>query len=133
MIALLSRPLFPKSKLNYVNDSPYLKTFPLIILSIGAVIMGFFSNELFLSNGSTFYLNSLFIHPNSQIYLFDASYGTLSLFALLPVTFLFLFLLILRINSFKSNNKKRVALPSYPSRFLPFKIKESFNLTSHFS
>lgn len=72
MIAMFSRPLFSRAMLPFVIDSPLLMTLPLILLSIGAIMLGYFSNELFLSYGSPFYLNSIFSHPNSNSFLFDA-------------------------------------------------------------
>jgi hypothetical protein len=41
MIAMFSRPLFPRTMLPFVTDSPLLKTAPLIILSIAAVMLGY--------------------------------------------------------------------------------------------
>lgn len=40
-IAMLSRPLFPRTMLPFVTDSPFLMTIPLIILSLGAVMLGY--------------------------------------------------------------------------------------------
>lgn len=101
MIAMFSRPLFSRAMLPFVIDSPLLMTFPLIFLSVAAIILGYFTNELFLSFGSTFYLNSLFTHPNSNSFLFDASFGTSSTsLPLLPLSFFFLILFILFISPF---------------------------------
>jgi NADH-ubiquinone oxidoreductase chain 5 len=97
MIAMFSRPLFSKSLLLFVVDSPLLMTLPLIILSVGAVMLGFLSHELFLSYGSTFYMNSIFTHPHSNTFLFDASFGASTL-ALIPVLFLTIILLIIYIS-----------------------------------
>jgi NADH-ubiquinone oxidoreductase chain 5 len=99
MIAMFSRPLFSRAMLPFVVDSPLLMTLPLLILSIGAIMLGYFSNELFLSYGSPFYLNSIFSHPNSNSFLFDASFGASSL-ALIPLSFLFIILFILFISPF---------------------------------
>ena len=103
MIAMMSRPLFSKSLLPFVVDSSFLMTGPLLILSIGAVILGYFTNEIFLGFGSTFYLNSIFTHPNAPTFLFDATFGG-SIISIIPVTFLFLILLILFISPFNSSN-----------------------------
>lgn len=102
MIAMFSRPLFSRAMLPFVVDSPLLMTLPLLILSVGAIMLGYFSNELFLSYGSPFYLNSIFSHPNSNSFLFDASFGASSL-ALIPLSFLFLILFILFISPFPSS------------------------------
>lgn len=93
-IVMLSRPNFSKSLLSFVKDSTYVINIPLIILSFGAIFLGYLTNELFLAYGSTFYLNSIFFHPYNFNSLFDASfYG--SKLALLPLLFLFIINLIL--------------------------------------
>ena len=100
-IVMLSRPNFSKSILPYVVDSTYIMNTPLIILSFGAIFLGYITNELFLAYGSTFYLNSIFFHPFNFNSLFDASfYG--SKLALLPLLFLLLINLVLFISP--SNN-----------------------------
>lgn len=86
MIAMISRPLFSRTLLPIVVDSPMLKTAPLIVLSFGAVLKGYFTQEMFLSNGSTVFLNSLFTHPNANVFIFDANFGG-GLISFIPVTF----------------------------------------------
>lgn len=86
MITMLSRPLFPKSILPFVKDSGWLMTIPLLILSIAAIIIGYKVNEIFLSFGSTFYLNSIFTHPDN-IRTLDASNAG-SFLGLIPLLFL---------------------------------------------
>ena len=136
MIAMMSRPLFPKAILPFVVDSSFIMTTPLLILSFGAVTLGFFSNEIFLSFGNTFYINSIFTLPNAPTSLFDASFGG-SLISLIPVTFLFLVLLILVISPFNPSSSSSSSIPihsftpltpSSSSSFTP-----SFNLTTHFT
>lgn len=103
MIVKLSRPGFPKNIVNYVIDSPIFKTLPLIILSFGAVMLGYLTHELFLAYGSTFYKNSLFTHPSSFNSLLDASFHN-SILIYVPILFLFLFNLQLFINPNKSSS-----------------------------
>lgn len=86
---MLNRPNFPKTILNYVVDSNYLMTLPLLLISIGAITFGYLSNELFLAYGSTFYINSIFIHPATINTTLDAQFGG-SILALIPILFLFL-------------------------------------------
>jgi NADH-ubiquinone oxidoreductase chain 5 len=88
-MVMLNRPNFPKTMLNYVVDSNYLMTLPLLLISIGAVTFGYLSHELFLAYGSTFYLNAIFIHPVALSSTLDAQFGG-SLLALVPILFLFL-------------------------------------------
>lgn len=100
MIALLSRPSFPLSILSFVVDSSFFMNLPLFVLSKGAVFIGYLTQELFLSFGSIFYFNSLFIHPAS-LRLLDAPFSA-SILALLPLLFQFLILFIIFISP--SNN-----------------------------
>jgi NADH-ubiquinone oxidoreductase chain 5 len=149
MISMFSRPLFSKSLLPFVVDSPIFMTLPLIILSVGAVLLGYLSHELFLSSGSSFYMNSIFTHPNSNSFLFDAPFGATSV-AFVPVLFLSIILLILYISPL--NNPHYLA-PSYFNLSSPIKslsgsfsasyspsstshrdyFRPSPNLTTHFT
>jgi NADH-ubiquinone oxidoreductase chain 5 len=70
--AMLSRPQFPLTLLPFVKDSPVLMTLPMLFLSIKALAWGYMTQELFLAYGTTFYGQSLFIHPDN-LRLLDAS------------------------------------------------------------
>lgn len=141
-IAMFSRPLFPLSMLPFVVDSPKLKTYPLIFLSFFAVMLGYFSHELFLAYGSTFYLNSIFTSPHSSSFLLEASFAASSL-ALIPLLFFTLFLLILFIaplsnstnNSFSFDSESSIELSStnYSTDYLLDNPKANYNLTTHFT
>lgn len=102
-IVMLSRPAFPKSIISYVTDSTKIMTIPLLIISIGAVTIGYLTHELFLSYGSTFYYNSIFIHPNSTSSLLDGPFSGSKL-ALIPLLFLLLMSILLFITPFNHNN-----------------------------
>jgi hypothetical protein len=141
MMAFLSRPLFPRSFIPYVIDSNMLKTGPLIILSIAAVTLGYLTQELFLSYGSTFYLNSIFTHHLAHTFLFDASFGG-SLVSLIPLSFLLVFFLILIISPFSSSSSSSSSSPSHI--FIPSTLSKPlipstsfstlpFNFTTHFT
>lgn len=104
MIVMLSRPAFPKSILPYVTDSSKIMTIPLLIISIGAVTIGYLTHELFLSYGSTFYYNSIFIHPSSPSSLLDGPFSGSKL-ALVPLLFLLLMSILLFITPFNNSNK----------------------------
>ncbi len=45
MIAMMSRPLFSRTMVPFVIDSSFLMTGPLLILSLGADMLGYFTNE----------------------------------------------------------------------------------------
>ena len=132
MMAMLSRPLFPKTIIPYITDSSLLMTGPLIIQSIAAVKQGYLTQDLFLSFGSTFYINSIFVHPISFTTLFDAPFSG-SYLALIPLSFLLLISLILIISPSSYTNT-----PTQTPKFLnqlnliSFKETPKFNLTTHF-
>ena len=134
MIAMMSRPLFSRTMVPFVIDSSFLMTGPLLILSLGAVMLGYFTNELFLGFGSTFYLNSIFTHPNAPTFLFDATFGG-SIISIIPVTFLFLILLILIISPFSSSSSSSyIPTNSILTNPLPrTTAKAKFNFTTHFT
>ena len=129
MIAMISRPLFSKAILPFVIDSSFLKTAPLLILSLGAVILGYLSHELFLGFGSTFYINSLFTHPNAPTFLFDATFGG-SLVSIIPVTFLLLIFLILIISPFSKSSPTHNT-PSFNT--IPLIPHNHISFTTHFT
>jgi NADH-ubiquinone oxidoreductase chain 5 len=136
MIAMISRPLFSKSMLPFVIDSSFLMTAPLLVLSLGAIVLGYFSHELFLGFGSTFYINSLFTHPNAPTFLFDATFGS-SLISIIPLSFLFLIFLILIISPLSSSSSSSsIPTPLLPSKTLILPRNShspSFNFTTHFT
>lgn len=103
MIVMLSRPAFPKSIIPYVTDSSKIMTIPLLIISIGAVTIGYFTHELFLSYGSTFYQHALFIHPGSSSSLLDGPLSESKL-ALVPLLFLLLMSILLFIKDYTSSS-----------------------------
>lgn len=109
MITKLSRPLFPQAYLGSVKDSGWFMTLPLLLLSIGAIFLGYMTNEIFLSFGSTFYINSIFIHPDN-LRLLDASNAG-SFLGLIPLFFLiFAFLIPLIITYRFSNTNKSIEI-----------------------
>lgn len=65
MMSMWSRPQFPLSGLHFVHDSPILMTGPMVFLSVGALVLGYLTQDLFLAYGSTFYGSSLFTHPDN--------------------------------------------------------------------
>ena len=69
ILTFLSAPHFPKTTFQLISDPSALMFIPLFILSLGAAFFGFLAHEMFLGSGSTFYLQSLFVHPDHQILL----------------------------------------------------------------
>ena len=99
MKAMLSRPQFPLTYLGHLHPESFLTTFPLIILSIGALIIGFLTQDLFLFNNDNDL--SIFIHPNHSRILDGLNYATINVFTYIPLFFLLLLFLILPLSSNK--------------------------------
>jgi len=130
-MVMLNRPNFPKTMLNYVVDSNYLMTLPLLLISIGAVTFGYLSHELFLAYGSTFYLNAIFIHPAALSSTLDAQFGG-SLLALVPILFLFLMTSLLFITPGpRTSFNSPVILPTAISS--PIKAHKFTNILNSFN
>nr|NP_150355.1 NADH dehydrogenase subunit 5 [Rhizophydium sp. 136]AAK84285.1 NADH dehydrogenase subunit 5 [Rhizophydium sp. 136] len=106
MIALLSRPLFQKSIVHYVKDSGMFMTIPLLILSVAAVIIGYITNEIFITSAMPSYFNSIFIHPDN-IRILDAPNAN-SIMSLIPLLFLFILFTALIIKSPSLNNSSSI-------------------------
>jgi NADH-ubiquinone oxidoreductase chain 5 len=90
MITFLSKPLFPKALIPYIKDSGKLMTIPLLILSLAAITIGYLVNDLFISYGSTFFVNSIYVHPDN-IRILDASNAGSKL-SIIPLFFLLILL-----------------------------------------
>jgi len=61
--------------------------FPLVILAIFSIFFGYFTKDLFIGLGSSFFIdNSIFIHPVHEIML-DTEFSVPTLFKLLPLIF----------------------------------------------
>jgi len=131
MLAMYSRPHFPLALLPSITDSPFLITFPMLFISISAVGFGYLTHELFLGFGSTFYGQSIFIHP-LHIRLLDGSNflsifnsSSYPLFALAPLFFLSLFFL-----SIPFTNRKFVVMLNSTSSNLSPSFSSSSSISS---
>lgn len=93
MMAMWSRPQFPIAALHFVQEPSRLMTAPMMLLSVGAVALGYLTQDSVLDFGSTLYGNSIFTHPDNVRQL-DAAYAN-SNFALIPLIFLILVIAII--------------------------------------
>ena len=92
----MSSPNFNKSLIPIISDPPVLMFIPLFIAATAAVFFGYLAQDLFIGIGSTFYINTLFTHPNNLTIL-DGPLTPISstLLKFLPLaTLLILFTLI---------------------------------------
>jgi NADH-ubiquinone oxidoreductase chain 5 len=77
----------------HIYESNIWISFPLILLSFFALFFGYLSHEIYIGFGSTFFNNSLFIHPNHH-FILDSQFH-FSLLNFIPLlSFLFLIFLI---------------------------------------
>ena len=68
-----------------VHDTPFLMAIPLFILALGSIFIGYFSKDMFIGLGSSFWGNSLFTLPNNYLF-FDSEFLLFSI-KLIPVIF----------------------------------------------
>jgi NADH-ubiquinone oxidoreductase chain 5 len=69
----ISKPNGFKSSLQDAQDAPFSMGFPLFILSIGSIFVGYLTKDLFIGLGTPFWNNSIFILPSNLI-LFDSEF-----------------------------------------------------------
>jgi NADH-ubiquinone oxidoreductase chain 5 len=84
------------SYINYkfAHESNLYMNIPLMILAVFSIFFGYITKDIFIGLGSGFFMdNSLFIHPQNEIYI-NVEYGVPSLFKLLPFYFTLIFTII---------------------------------------
>lgn len=64
-LTFLSEPNGYKPILTAAHDSPLRMTFPLIVLSIPSVFIGFVTKDMIVGLGSDFWSNAIFLHPKN--------------------------------------------------------------------
>lgn len=55
--------------INQVHESSILMTFPLIILALGSIFIGFLTKDFFIGLGSSFWGTSVFILPQNMVFI----------------------------------------------------------------
>lgn len=84
IMTFISRPHFPLTLVPFIAEPSFFMLIPLFLLSLGSAIFGYLTQDLFLGQGSTFYLQALFTHPN-HIGIQDGSLSEASLYKFLPL------------------------------------------------
>lgn len=76
IMTFLSKPHFPLTQIvqKIITEPSMTMLIPLFLLSLGSAMFGYLTQDLFLGQGSTFYLQAIFTHPN-HISLLDGSMG----------------------------------------------------------
>ena len=86
-LTFLTNPNGPLINYKKAHESDVFMSLPLIILGIFSVFFGYFTKDIFIGIGSSFFEdNSLFIHPLHEIML-NTEFAVPSLFKLLPLLF----------------------------------------------
>jgi len=50
------------------HDSPFVMAFPLLVLSFGAIFLGYVTKDLAIGLGTTFWQQSLYTHPEHMLF-----------------------------------------------------------------
>nr|NP_044800.1 NADH dehydrogenase subunit 5 [Reclinomonas americana]AAD11915.1 NADH dehydrogenase subunit 5 [Reclinomonas americana] len=55
----------PRTIINHAHDAPFIMAFPLMILAVGSIFVGFVMKDMMIGLGTDFWGNSLFTHPKN--------------------------------------------------------------------
>jgi NADH-ubiquinone oxidoreductase chain 5 len=85
-LVFLNVPNGPQKSYENCHEAKLAVVIPLLILSLFSIFFGYIFSDLFVGVGSTFFGNSLFIHPNN-INIIEAEFSLNILIKLLPSIF----------------------------------------------
>ncbi|RYE16000.1 MAG: hypothetical protein EOP34_00755 [Rickettsiales bacterium] len=84
-LTFLSNPNGPLINYKHAHEGDMFMSIPLIILAVFSIFFGYFTKDIFIGLGSSFFSdNSLFIHPSHEIML-DTEFAVPTLFKILPL------------------------------------------------
>ncbi|RKP33938.1 hypothetical protein BJ085DRAFT_1503, partial [Dimargaris cristalligena] len=83
-LTFFGRPNGQKKIYELIHEPSFIMSFPLIILALFSIFFGYIFKDLFIGLGSSFWGNSLFIHPQHSV-LVDTEFGLPVFFKLLPM------------------------------------------------
>nr|YP_009660509.1 NADH dehydrogenase subunit 5 [Corallina chilensis]QCS25457.1 NADH dehydrogenase subunit 5 [Corallina chilensis] len=72
-LTFINNPNTHRILLNKVHESSFLMYFPLIILAVGSLFIGFLTKDFFIGPGSNFWNNAIFTLPTNSVY-FEAEF-----------------------------------------------------------
>ena len=98
ILTFQSSPHYPHTVLESIADPSKLMLIPLQILGFGAAFVGYLTHELFQGQGSSFYQQALFTHPNN-LTLQDGPLSAPSWLKFLPPATLLILLTLIPIRS----------------------------------
>lgn len=106
IMTFLSKPHYPRTLLRVIHDPSIILYLPLFLQGQGAAYIGYLTNYIFLAHASTFYLQSIFIHPKN-LALQDVSLASTTSLKYLPILTLLLLLTLLPTKFIYSNLNNR--------------------------
>nr|YP_010395094.1 NADH dehydrogenase subunit 5 [Polyopes affinis]UQJ72535.1 NADH dehydrogenase subunit 5 [Polyopes affinis] len=68
-LTFLNNTNLAKNSLNIIHESSIIMIFPLIVLSIGSIFIGYLTRDLFVGSGTDFWGASIFILPKHSIFI----------------------------------------------------------------
>lgn len=94
-LTFISTANYPRTLILKIHDAPFLMAFSLIFLSFGSIVIGYTTKDFFISLGSDFWGNSIFIHSahNNRI---DAEFIP-QIFKILPFCSSLFFIFLINI------------------------------------
>ena len=126
-LTFLTNPNGPSIYYKNAHEGDIFISLPLVILGLFSVYFGFLTKDIFIGVGTSFFTdNSIFIHPNHEIFI-DTEFAVSTLFKLLPLIFTVFFSLISVlyseylsniINNFKLSNLGHSIFGFFNQRFL---------------
>ena len=68
-LTFLSNTQCHRNVLEKAHDAPVLMALPLLVLSFGSLFIGYLTKELIIGLGTSFWGNSIFVHPNHLLFI----------------------------------------------------------------
>jgi NADH-ubiquinone oxidoreductase chain 5 len=101
-LTFLTSPNGPIINYKHAHESDIFMSIPLILLAVFSIFFGYITKDIFIGLGTNFFSdNSIFIHPNHEIYI-NTEFSLLTIAKLLPfICTIFFSFLGLYISEFK--------------------------------
>jgi NADH-ubiquinone oxidoreductase chain 5 len=122
-LTFLANPNGPINNYKNAHEGDIFMSVPLIILAIFSIFFGYFTKDIYIGLGSSFFSdNSIYIHPSNEIML-DTEFAVLTIYKILPLIFTITFSIL------------ALFIPEYMSKIiLHFKFsKFGYNLFGFFN
>lgn len=83
-VTFLSNPKGPQANYKMAHEGDAFMSLPLILLAILSIFFGYITKDIFTGLGSSFFTDSLFIHPNNEI-MVSTEFAVPTLYKTLPL------------------------------------------------